>query len=267
MRAGVDGGCLCFAAGQAVGAEALPQVNPSHRWSVSWGWNRSVYTASDIHFHGVDHDFTLSDVQAHDSQTLLTLNSVFHTFLNPGRITIPQTNLRLAYQLDAHTAIALNLDHMKYVVTEGQSVPIAGSIAGTDRTGAQTLSADFLKYEHTDGLNVLSLEGEQQWPIELFGAGWPTRAFGLAGAGVVVPKSNVTLGFAGQPRNDQFHVAGYSLHVGAGIETDLSERFFVRNTVKVGHVDLPDVWTSARHDKASQRFRYAEWLLAVGMRF
>ncbi|WP_338416853.1 hypothetical protein [uncultured Sphaerotilus sp.] len=261
------GACLWSVAAQAVGATEPPEWRPPHRWSVSWGWNRSVYTASDIHLHGADHDFTLSEVQAHDSQTPLTLNNVFHTFLNPGRITIPQTNLRLAYQLDAGTAIALNLDHMKYVVTEGQQVAITGSIAGTDRTGSQTLSPDFLKYEHTDGLNVLSLEGERQWPVDLFGAAWPTRAFGLAGLGIVVPKSNVTLGFAGQPRNDQFHVAGYSLHVGAGVETDLSERFFVRNTVKVGHVDLPDVWTSARHDKASQRFRYAEWLLAVGLRF
>ena len=82
-----------------------------------------------------------------------------------------------------------------------------------------------------------------------------------------MPKSNVTLGFANQPRNDQFHIAGYSAHVGLGIEADLSSRFFVRTAGKFGYVNLPDVWTSARHDKASQKFNYSELILAAGVRF
>ena len=32
------------------------------KWSVYWGWNRSTYSNSDIHFWGADHDFTLSGV-------------------------------------------------------------------------------------------------------------------------------------------------------------------------------------------------------------
>ena len=239
----------------------------SRKWSVYWGWNRARYSASDIHFSGVDHDFTLSGVNAHDSPTPVSLDSIFHTYLNPGRLSIPQTNLRLAYQYDDDSAFALNLDHMKYVMTAYQVAPISGTIQGVAKSGNQTLSPDFLQYEHTDGLNVISAEYEKQMPLKVFGPQWPTRLFGLVGLGVVMPKSNVTLAVLNQPRNDEFHFAGVSAHVGAGIETDLFDRFFVRTAVKVGRVDLPDVWTSARGDKASQAFNYSEWLLAAGVRF
>ena len=139
--------------------DSVPSTNtrPSARkWSLSWGWNRETYGDSDIHFHGQDHDFTLRGVAATDKQTTLSLRNVVHTFLNPGRITIPQTNVRVAYQLDDDLALAFNLDHMKYVVSDGQSVPITGQILGVAQAGRQLLDPGFMHYEHTDGLNILS---------------------------------------------------------------------------------------------------------------
>ena len=249
--------------GQAV--EVIVPNSSKNRWSVSWGWNRSVYSNTDIHFTGPDHDFTLKNVQASDKPSPLTFNN----YLNPGNITLPQTNARIAYQWDDDTAIALNLDHMKYVVKDNQTVPISGQIQGTSRSGTIDLNAStFGHYEHTDGLNILSLEYEKQKQVDWFGASMPSRLFGLVGAGVVYPKSNVTLAITGRPRNDQFHVAGYSLGLGTGLEVDVYSRFFVRTTAKVGYVNLPDVKTSALPgDKASQSFYYAELILALGVRF
>jgi hypothetical protein len=92
---------------------------PDNRWSIEWGWNNETYGKSDIHFKGVDHQFSLYGVRATDTQKTLTTQSLFNTYLNPARITIPQANARIAYQLDGNTAVALNLDHMKYVVSDG----------------------------------------------------------------------------------------------------------------------------------------------------
>jgi hypothetical protein len=124
-----------------------------------------------------------------------------------------------------------------------------------------------MHYEHTDGLNVLTVEYEKRYPFDLFGHGINTRAFVLGGAGVVIPKSNITLNMLNQPRNDKFHLAGTSFDVGTGIELDFLTDFYVRTSFKMGQVNLPDVVTSERLDKASQTIRFKEASLTVGMRF
>lgn len=241
--------------------------NSKKRWSIYWGWNRSNYANSDIHFWGADHDFTLSNVGATDLQTDLGGGGLFGTYLNPKEMTIPQTNLRVAYQLNADTAIALNLDHMKYVMTPDQVVAISGQIKGVAQGPSVALATNYLNFEHTDGLNIISLEYEKQRSVGWFGPSYPTKVFGLAGIGIVMPKSNVTLNMLGRARNDEFHLAGYSAGVGAGLEVDIYKDFFFRTAYKFGYVTLPDVLTSSQGDKASHNFTYNEWLIAFGYRF
>jgi hypothetical protein len=246
---------------------AKPEAASAKKWSVYWGWNRATYPNGDIHFWGADHDFTLKNVAATDLQADLTGGGLFGTYLNPSEMTIPQTNLRIAYQYSSDTAIALNLDHMKYVMTPDQTVAISGQINGVAQSGNQVLGTNYLNFEHTDGLNILSLEIEKQRPVEWFGTRFPTKVFALAGLGIVVPKSNITLNMLGRARNDQFHLAGYSVGVGAGLEVDLYKDIFFRTAYKFGYVNLPDVLTSAQGDKASHQFTYNELLIAVGLRF
>jgi opacity protein-like surface antigen len=273
--------CLCFSqaapsvvlvqgqilpAGSGSGAPSSPVDKPK-RWSVYWGWNRSNYSKSDIHFTGADHDFTLKNVEATDLQTDISFKDIYTYYLNPAGMTIPQTNLRLAYQWSADTAIALNLDHMKYVVVQDQSVAINGNIGGVNQSGDQVIADDWLNYEHTDGLNIVSLELEKQRQVGWFGSGHRSKVFATLGLGIVIPKSNVTMHMIGQNRNDEFHSAGYSASVGAGVEVDVYKDVFFRSAYKYGYVNLPDVLTSARGDKASQHFTFNELIVAVGIRF
>ncbi len=244
---------------------AARDAENTKKWSVYWGWNRSNYSNSDIHFWGDGHDFTIKNAQASDMQT--DLSHLFDIYLHPANITIPQTNLRVAYQYNADTAIALNLDHMKYVMTIGQVAEVVGTANGAALSGTREINDSFVAFEHTDGLNVISLEVEKQRPVDLFGPAYPARIFALAGIGIVIPKSNVTMAVIGQTRNDEFHVAGYSAGLGAGLEVDFYKDFFFRTAYKFGYVNLPDVLTSARGDKASHHFTYNEILIAAGMRF
>ena len=244
---------------------AARDAENTKKWSVYWGWNRSNYSNSDIHFWGDGHDFTIKNAQASDMQT--DLSHLFDIYLHPANITIPQTNLRVAYQYNADTAIALNLDHMKYVMTIGQVAEVVGTANGAALSGTREINDSFVAFEHTDGLNVISLEIEKQRPVDLFGSAYPARVFALAGIGIVIPKSNVTMAVIGQTRNDEFHVAGYSAGLGAGLEVDFYKDFFFRTAYNFGYVNLPDVLTSARGDKASHHFTYNEILVAAGMRF
>lgn len=240
-----------------------------NKWSFEWGWNNETYRKSDIHFKGVDHQFSLFGVRATDTQKTLTTQSLFNTYLNPARITIPQTNARLAYQLDDKTAIALNLDHMKYVVSDGQTVAIEGQIKQSNYASgtAKYLSPSFMHYEHTDGLNVVTIEYEKKFPLQTQIGHVKTRAFALVGAGIVIPKSNITMTMVDQVRNDKFHLAGTNIDVAGGFEIDYSKDYFSRMTFKVGHIKLTDIVTSARQDKASQQISYQEASLTVGVRF
>ena len=243
-------------------------ASASRKWSVYWGWNRSTYSNSDIHFWGADHDFTLSSVKANDMQADVTPENIFGTFLSPANMTLPQTNLRIAYQVSPDTAWALNLDHMKYVVTPDQTVAFSGRINNDPQTGAtRTLSTNYLNFEHTDGLNVVTLEYEKQYPVTQWKAPFASRWVALVGAGIVYPKTNVTLNMVGRSRNDQFHLSGYSAGGGVGWEADFLDSWFFRGMFKMGYVTLPDVLTSSQGDKASHNFTYNELLIALGKRF
>ena len=243
-------------------------ASASRKWSVYWGWNRSTYSNSDIHVWGADHDFTLSSVKANDMQADVTTENIFGTFLSPANMTLPQTNLRVAYQVSPDTAWAINLDHMKYVVTPDQTVAFSGRINNDPQAGAsRTLSTNYLNFEHTDGLNVVTVEYEKQYPVTQWKAPFASRWVALVGAGIVYPKTNVTLNMVGRSRNDQFHLAGYSAGGGVGWEADFLDSWFFRSMFKMGYVTLPDVLTSSQGDKASHNFTYNELLIAVGKRF
>jgi hypothetical protein len=116
-------------------------------------------------------------------------------------------------------------------------------------------------------LNVISIEYEKKYPITAMPANLKARFFTLVGAGIVIPKSNITMAMVGQVRNDKFHLAGTNLDVAGGLEVDFTKDYFARTTYKLGRVNLSDVITSARQDKASQKINYQEASLTLGLRF
>lgn len=256
--------CLPFI-GQAEALRARGQIYGY------WGWNNADYSDSNIHFRGNGNDFTLYDVQAKDRQTTFSSFQLYHTYLNPGRITIAQYDWRIGYFVADNWAVSLGFDHMKYVMVQDQTVDISGTIVnpGFERPdptrGQQQLTGDFLTFEHTDGLNMISLETEYFLPLWNLGNEFDFALFTGAGAGIMYPKSNVKL-LSGQ-RNDEWHVAGYATSIKFGAETTLWHNYFIRILVKYGYVDMDDILTSNKGDKASQTFYFDEYIGAFGYRF
>lgn len=231
-----------------------------------WGWNRGWYSKSDIRFDGNQYNIELKNVKAKDRPSKFGLDPYFH----PARVTVPQTNCGLGYYLNDNTILALNLDHMKYVMTNGQTVKITGEIAdesaysGNYNNEDIVLTKDFLMFEHTDGLNYVNLEMMKIKDLSK-GQTKKIQPQGIAGmaAGILIPKSNVTLW--GNEKHDAFHWAGYGFSGKLGLQLNIYQHFFLSTELKGGFIHMPNIRTTAEEvDSASQHFWFTQLNLLFG---
>jgi len=242
-----------------------------------WGWNRSQYSKSDIHFTGNNYDFTLSDVSASDRQTDVGIDPYFR----PDGITLPQTNFKVGYFISDKYAVSFGVDHMKYVMDQNQTVIINGEINIGDfvNESGDTVNFDgpysnepidlsqegFLMFEHTDGLNYLNFELNRFDELTKLGNTLLLSGITGIGLGVLMPRTNVTM--LDKKRHDDFHFAGWGTSIKAGLELSYN-RFFMRSEVKYGYIDMPDIrTTSSSLDTAEQHFTFTELDMLFGYYF
>ena len=236
---------------------------------IYWGGNRESYTNSDIHFKGNNYDFTLYDVAAVDKPKGWHID-----YINPSRMTIPQTNFRLGYFINDHYNISIGLDHMKYVMVQNQSVRITGNYdlsynLTVINNGVVDLSDEsFLTFEHTDGLNYINSEISRVDDISKIFKIRDTDKFQIsltegAGGGILYPKTNVML--MEQERHDDFNVAGYGVSAKAGLNLTFFKYFFIQAELKGGYINMPNIKTTFDNsDSASQHFMFFQRVIAFG---
>jgi hypothetical protein len=245
------------------------------KFFVSWGGNRETYTTSSIRYTGTNYDFTVHNATAHDKPKGWHID-----YINPSKITIPQTNFKLGYFFADQYSISVGVDHMKYVMTQNQTALITGTInlpaseSGSAYNGIYInepidfTDGSFLQFEHTDGLNYIHTEIAHFADI----SNW----FGIRntdkiqinfteglGAGLLYPKTNTTL--LGKARHDDFHISGYGVSAKAGLNLTFLKHFYVQGEFKYGYINMNDIRTTqSAADKASQHFNFFERIVAVG---
>lgn len=233
---------------------------------VYWGWNRSFYSPSTIHFSGNTYDFQLYDVVAVDRQSPFSAD----LYLNPKRMTIPQYNARIGYYLKHDLQISLGVDHMKYVMLHDQPSTINGYIynSNTSYDGVYvnepiTIAQDFLQFEHTDGLNYINAELRKSMRLFRVKYVQSTFLFG-GGVGMLLPKTNTTL--LANSRYDAFHLAGYGVNSVMSLQLNFFKYFFVQGEAKMGFIHMPDIRTTMNaSDRASQMFLYNQFNINFGV--
>ena len=242
------------------------------KFFVSWGGNRDSYTKSDLTFKGKDYNFTLDNVTSHDKPKGWHLD-----YINPTKMTIPQTNFRMGYFISDHYSIALGADHMKYVVTQNQTANITGTIAGgTPYDGVYNntpivLTEGFLKFEHTDGLNYVNTEFSRHDDISSLFKIKNTDKIQVnltegVGAGFLYPKTNSTL--LGKERHDDYNVAGYGTSLKAGLDITLFKHFYIQGELKGGYINMQNIrTTNSSEDSASQDFFFFQRIISFGAKF
>ncbi|EPG73609.1 hypothetical protein LEP1GSC058_4090 [Leptospira fainei serovar Hurstbridge str. BUT 6] len=262
-------------------------------WTFQWGYNRTAFSQSDINFRGPGYHFTLKSVDARDKP-----QSLDSAYVNPTLWETPQFNFKFAYYITDHFFISFGEDHMKYVMTTGQAGTISGYIdpLAIERArfatspessvylyafpnnlnqfagyhgGGQTvnITPDFLKFEHTDGLNFFFIEPG------FTNSFWVSKdgehAFSLvgsAGGGPVICRSDVRL--FGEGKNNHFHLSGYGVTAYVGTRLDLFRSFFIEFGGRGGYIDLTNILTTGRSkDRATQNFDFMEMIASAGTTF
>ena len=241
------------------------------KFYIFWGGNRESYSKSDIHFKGADYDFTIYNVSAHDKPKGYHID-----YVNPARMTIPQTNLRIGYFINDHYNISIGLDHMKYVMYNDRRVDYSGyypeegnnTFGETISDDELLLTEDFLLFEHTDGLNYINTEISRVDDISGL-IGLPnTDKFQInltegIGGGFLYPKTNTTL--LGKDRYDEFHISGYGLSAKVGLNFTFFKYFFIQTELKGGYIEMNDIRTTKdKADSAEQNFWFFQRIIAVG---
>ena len=250
-----------------------------------WGGNRDSYTKSDIHFKGDNYDFTVSNAIADDKPKGWHVD-----YINPSRMTIPQTNFRIGYFINDHYNISIGLEHMKYVMRQDQIANVTGNVnlpstdAGSMYNGTYNNTPvnfynnyidydhgtpfPFLTFEHTDGLNYVNTEISRVDDFsKIFGI-TNTDVFQVnltegVGGGFLYPKTNAQI--LGYKRHDSFHVSGYGVSAKVGLNLTFFKHYFIQGELKGGYINMPDIRTTAiTNDTASQHFMFLERVISFG---
>ena len=171
-------------------------------------------------------------------------------------------------------SISLNIDHMKYVMVQNQTASISGQISNSNSVYSGTYNAreikltkDFLEFEHTDGLNYISMSLDRYFP--LISNRSQSACIGLIGgigAGCLIPRSNILFLNDG---TDEFHLAGYGFSGHAALVITLYNRLEIQYKVKSGFINLPDIVVNGKKNpgRASQRFWFIESMGVIGAVF
>jgi len=240
-----------------------------HRMYFYWGWNRAMYTKSNLSIQGADYDLELHQIAAHDRQTPFNVNK----YLRVDYMTIPQNNWRIGYFIKDNLALSFGVDHMKYVMDQNQVVDVEGQISREGKykgvyDGPTTLTADFLTFEHTDGLNYVHFQ------IEKYNQFFQTKSGDVVfsgilagGAGMLFPKTNTK--FLDYERNDRFHVSGFGTGASLGLEWLFWKHLAIRGEMKAGYINMPDIVLHKEGipGKGKQDFAYGEMFVSIAYNF
>lgn len=271
-------GCIAFIFSSILFAQDIDVIkytaSNKGKFFVSWGGNRESFSKSDINFKGDNYNFTIKNAIAKDKPKGWHVD-----YINPSRLTIPQTNAKIGYFISEKYSVALGLDHMKYVMQNNINRVVNGVInlpetdSGSLHNGIYNnkntfLTGNFAKFEHTDGLNYIHTEFSRHDDISnLFNLKnidkfQITISEGIA-AGILLPRTNSTL--LDKERYDQFHLSGYGASIRAGLNFTFYKHFFVQLDLKGGYINMNNIRTTTNtSDSASQHFTFLQRIVAFG---
>jgi len=264
------------------------RMHQKGNYYINWGYNRSWYNKSDIHFTGQGHDFMLYDVVANDRPSELSTD-----YINPAKWSIPQLNFRAGYFISDRYSLSLGWDHMKYVASDYQLVKMYGYLDPSvvadpvmvtnmeginakyspgglyNETMVEMTPDDFIHYEHTDGLNYVSTDIERYdklWQYAKYDYLGLSLVTGL-GAGVIIPRTDAHL--FGSGNNHFWNFAGWGCSAKIGVQISLTEHIYLQSDFKYGYLQMLNVHTTNHYgiDKATQHIVFYENYWQVGFRF
>ena len=262
---------LSFSQGQDSTLHLKTVQKPKGTFYMSWGYNRGWYSKSDLHFKNSSgeanpvtkvsddsYDFVVYDATARD-------RSGFKDILKTD-LTIPQYVYRVGYFFNDKydLGVEINFDHTKYVVNDNQTLHVKGTIHG-QYIDKDTLvdPINFLHFEHTNGANFMMLNiMKRQKLFASKNTNYRLDAIVKLGAGVVIPKTDVTL--FGQRVDNRFHIAGYCAGLDLGFRFQTFKYLFLEYSAKGSFENYKNVLVIGS-GKANHHFWTFENILVLGL--
>lgn len=254
------------------------KAKPKKSWAsgtmfVYWGYNRSVYTKSNINFVGTGYDFTLNGAKAVDRPS-----TDIKTYFNVKEITVPQFNLRIGYNYKNNWAISIGYDHMKYVLVDNKPYTLSGHINygidnvthwSGDYTNQPVIThQETFHYENTNGLNYIRAEISRidQWFRTEGGIFAISSSFGISAGGIL---SFNDFTFAGRKDTQTISMSGLGISAHAGARFEFYKNFFLQFNTAGGFINQIQVDTRPNdyNSHAKQKFGYAATELVAGALF
>ena len=153
------------------------------------------------------------------------------------------------------------------MVNDYQTARLEGQIDDSWLDETVVMDPDsFLHFEHTDGANFWMINLVRQinlyHPGKNFKASWVVKP----GAGVVVPRTDVTL--FGQNLNNDWKLAGWIVGVETGLRVEFLRHGFFEFVAKGSYADYVNAFVLGKgHGRASHHFFTAQLTGTIGYKF
>ena len=238
---------------------------------IYWGYNRSAYTRSTIHFEGAGYDFSLKGVKATDRPS-----TKISEYINPAKITVPQFNIRAGYNFKNYWNISLGYDHLKYVMVHGPEYLLNGQISsGIDQNWSGSLSDEIVitneqdfHYENSNGMNYIRLELTNVRNIARNRMDNFTMSYLLGvSAGTLLSFNDFT--FGGKKDVSTVSLSGLGISGHAGMRFEFFKHVFLQTNVATGFMRQMSVRTRSTDYGAfaRQSLGYIEGNVVLGALF
>lgn len=227
---------------------------------LTWGYHRNQYSHSTLHFKDYISDnyhFTLYDAKAKDQPDW------DHFFKTP--LTVPQYVFRVGYMFNnkRDLGIEFSWDHLKYVVYDGQTLHLKGTIHEVFYDKDTVVTPSFVHFEHTNGNNyaMVSLVKRNTFFTSRNGYHKLSGLF-TGGAGILVPKTDSYV--LGNHNDGPFRYSGIVIGASAGLRVEFFKYFYLEPSVKAAFAD----YTNSKvylHGRVKHHFFSAQYILAAGI--
>jgi hypothetical protein len=238
-----------------------------------WGYNRTAYTGSTVHFIGSDYDFTMKGLRATDRQPKFDAN----LYLNPANITIPQYNFRVGYYFNEKWALSLGVDHFNYVMRHDKEVTMDGHIdmsadslwQGNYTQDTKLIDPAVFHYEHAGGLNYLRIELMRSYDLFEIGNRRQLALTGNVGLNLGPMLTTTNFLFAKEQSTRSTALSGYGIGANASARLEFFKHVFIQAEGGLAFAHLPGVRTRAndRNQRAKQAFGLATYNVSLGLLF
>ena len=245
----------------------------------SWGFNRSFYTDSKVHFEGKGHSFDLTNVRAEDNQS----HRFSGNFYNPLDWTKTQYNFKLGYYFKNKWSMTIALDHMKYQIIDNSGATLDGDVTFTSDeyisfndnlsfyhgnwySKSVIIDKDYFNYNTNGGMNYLHLEWAKTAEIYNYNTKRPFVISSVTGFGTGIVLSNVNFTYNGKQNVKARSLSGYGASLFTGVRFEFLRQLYLYANVSGGLLHQVRAKTIKTDDLSYARhlFLYSQFDAGLG---